>query len=470
MIGEHNYYTSGDEQSWERYAKLFHNNGDGTFTEKLVFNPIPYDSNPRPDNLFEIDDNTLEAKPLMKAKPMSSGSVRFADLNNDGQLDIVMSGWVDGTLGGGAIYIYKNNGDGTFQEVDLNGQNFVGTYEGDLCVADFNQDGWLDILSTGTPNEGNKRADIYFNNGASGKPFTFTASTVDGGNGLYGVAGSVAEAADLNGDGLTDVILSGWTNVDNKQWGTYVFFQNPDQTFTVQDGGLHSFSSGGFALGNLYGDNSLDLFTVEAAYTDNWQLICQPWQNSYHENTAPSAPSDVEAIDDGNGNVTITWNSGEDDQTASSGLAYNVYVQNTDNGHIAMLLPADTLTGKLRTLRDWQLLCHGDASLTYPIHLAAGNYKIGVSTVDPGYMSSSFTTTQIGITTTGIKQATDKQNISIENKQGGIVVHAYNNLPVRVFNNSGAIVSTGSCNEMIPLKQGMYIVKAGTNMRKVTIL
>lgn len=465
-LGERNYYKEGDETVWERYIKLYHNNGDGTFTEKKVFNPIPYDSNPRPGELFETDAVTFEEIPLMVAKPMSSGAVRFADLNNDGCLDVIASGYCND--GGATFYIYKNNGDGTFQEVDLGGQDFTGVYESDLAIADFNNDGWLDIISTGTPNEGNKRADIYLNNGATA-PFTFTASTVDGGNGLYGVSAGHVEAADLNGDGMTDLILYGWTNVDEKGWGGYVFIQNEDQTFSLSEKIFNRLEAGGYCIGDVMGNGNVDVFSEQAEYKDEWMLHEDVIENTGNDNTAPQAPIDVTATADADGNTLITWSAGTDEQTDADGLRYNIYVRNTETRAISMIIPADEVTGKLRVMRDWQLLAHGGEKIGYPMKLTEGDYEIGVSSVDPGYQASAFATTTLSVAT-GIVKSLHESNTVIEAVHGGIFVHGQHGLQVSVFTADGTVVARGTSGRLIPINgKGVYVVKAGAETAKVVI-
>ena len=466
-LGERNYYTQGTETAWERYVKLYHNNGDGTFTEEKVFTPIAYDSNPHPSGLFETDPNTFENVPLNICKPISSGAVRFADLNNDGHLDIICSGYADD--GGGVLYIYKNNGNGTFQEVDLKNQNFTGVYEGDLAVADINNDGWLDIISTGTPNSGNKRADIYLNDGATA-PFTFTSSTVDSGNGLYGVSASHIEAADLNGDGLTDLILYGWTNVDNKGWGGYVFTQNNDQTFALAETFTGQMNAGGYTIGDIMGNGRVDIFDEQASYlNDSWVLHEDVIQNLSTDNTAPTAPTNVAVTTDQAGVATITWQPGTDAQTDEAGLRYNVYVKNTSTGEISMPIPADLATGKLRVMRDWQLLAHGGENIAYKIKLNSGNYEIGVSTVDPGYMTSVFSVITAGIETTGIKDMSATK-MTIEDVAGGVIVHGQAGVAVDIFAMDGTLVAHGTTGSFIPVhNKGVYVVKAAAVTGKTIV-
>jgi hypothetical protein len=462
MLGERN-YMEGADQKWERYVKLFHNNGDNTFTEKKVFNPIEYSSNPRPDNLFDIDTLTFEATPKMIAKPMASGAVRFGDLNNDGYLDIVCTGYVDGTNGGGSFYIYKNLGNGTFQEVDIAAQPFVGCYESELTIADINNDGYLDILSTGTPNEGDKRSDIYLNNGSESGEFSFTLSSADGGSGLKGVSCGVNDIVDLNADGLPDIILSGWNSTDS--WTTYVFTQNADNTFTQQDAGLTWFSCG-HTIGDIYQRNTVDVFGMNTTYTDDWHLNCNLFKNQYEDNTVPQAPANVTTAQNGD-TLTISWDPATDDQTATEGLYYNVYVKDLSTGKISMILPANIETGRLQAYRDMQTLVHAPENPHFSIKIDAGtSYEVGVQTVDPSYATSKFTTISL---TTGIQTITGPSSqAKVVTLSNGIIVNSAMTQEVSIFTPSGEEIATGTTGKLIPIGyQGVLIVKVGTQAIKV---
>lgn len=464
MLGERNYMV-GEDKKWERYVKLFHNNGDNTFSEKKVFSPIAYDSNPRPDNLFEIDTLTFEYRPLMIAKPMSNGAVKFADLNNDGLLDIICTGWVDGTNGGGALYIYKNNGDGTFQEVDLSGQNIIGCYEAELQVSDLNNDGYLDFLLTGTPNSGDKRADIYLNNGTDNGEFKFTQSTSEGGNGLKTVSASVNDIVDLNADGLADMIITGWNSTDS--WSSYVFFQNSDNTFTQQESGLPWFSCS-HAIGDMYQRNTMDVFGMNTSWNgQDWSVDCNLYKsNNDNENTPPSAPTNLSTSQDGD-LLTITWDPATDEQTPTEGLYYNVYVKDLTTGKVSMLYPADLVTGRLLAFRDMQHMVHTPESPSYFIHVDQSHqYEIGVQAVDNGYAASPFTTADVTLNIQSVSGPSDKVKVHVTTD--GVRVDSAKEQTVNIYTPAGHLLAKGTTGKVIPVNvNGVLLVKAGTYTTKV---
>jgi tetratricopeptide (TPR) repeat protein len=198
---------------------LFHNNGDGTFTEvseKVGLTTIwptigaawgDYNNDGYPDvflsnamgrsQLFRNngDGTFTEVSEQAGIVDLEIGSTTtWFDYNNDGLLDILQFTWSDhddvvhtmrtgeAPPDGRPLRIYRNNGDGTFtflnREIGVNG--CWGTMSGN--AGDFNNDGYLDLLlGNGSPRmdrieppvllefDGEKYRNITF---AAGLPFT----------------------------------------------------------------------------------------------------------------------------------------------------------------------------------------------------------------------------------------------------------------------------------------------------------
>jgi len=123
---------------------LFHNNGDGTFTD-------------------------VSAKSHIAASPGKGLGVAFADFNNDGRMDISVAN------DSFQQFLFINNGDGTFTESALTAATGY-TDEGKVFAgmgtdaADVNGDGKPDIVTTALSNE----TYAYFQNNGDG---TFNYNT-----------------------------------------------------------------------------------------------------------------------------------------------------------------------------------------------------------------------------------------------------------------------------------------------------
>ena len=232
-----------------------------------------------------VGDGTFGAvSSYNQAGPLTTYDVAFADLDNDGVLDMVVGSYSP------VVMIRKGLGNGTFGAVtsyntgmsdivesislvDLNndgipdlvatsiGQTSVSlglgngtfgvstTYSGgrkDSAVMDFDNDGILDIvtlLDTG----------IVFRKGAGDG--TFAASVT---HNIAGVNSNAMTVGDINGDGILDVVVS--ANLAGAGRAVVLFgngngtFYNPGTYFP----GYHIFN---LALSDFDGDGVLDLIT-----------------------------------------------------------------------------------------------------------------------------------------------------------------------------------------------------------------
>lgn len=413
-----------DEQCGERLVGLYHNNGDGTFTQMNVFKPIPFTENKKPADLFEADIESSEMVPTMKAKPMSHGAVAFGDLNGDGWLDIISTGWSndDEAL---SFYIYQNLQDGTFQEVDLSGKSFLPVYENEIQMADMNNDGWLDVVVFGTQNgEGMpKVGDVYLNDGDG--EFNFTRSSVEQGNGLYGASAAYAKLVDINHDGLVDVFSHGWTDVEDKGWGARIHTQNTDGTFSL-DTDFGDPNTSHLTFGDVNGDGALDVIG------DYW-FDFGIWESQFTDGIEnPDAPTNVKAEQKERGKLTISW-TGDD---LNTGFAYNLYVKNKETGWISQLIPADIETGALRTYNSLGVALRSEdpSSMTYTMSVPDGEYEVGVQTLKNDWTTSAFAKAEVSVTD-GIQttKSTDSMVTRIYDANGRYMGANVNSLGRGVF-------------------------------------
>ena len=257
-------------------CELYRNNGDGTFDEvaaeaglrvvgyvkSVVWGDYTNDgwldlfvSRYRETNLLfrnlgpsgTFEETSAQAGVM---EPIDSFPSWFFDYNNDGWLDLFVSGWratagdvaaeylgLDGT--DEKPRLYRNNGDGTFEDVAASlGLNRV-MYTMGSNFGDLDNDGWLDFyVGTGDPDFRALMPNRMFRNNA-GK--SFQEVTTSGGFGLLQKGHGVA-FGDLDNDGDQDLYTVMGGAFEGDVFGN-VLFENPGHgnawvTLTLE--GVHS--------------------------------------------------------------------------------------------------------------------------------------------------------------------------------------------------------------------------------------
>jgi hypothetical protein len=222
---------------------LFHNNGDGTFTEVSTKAGVA-DAN----NYYGL-------------------TAVFVDVNNDGKVDLAVAN--DSTPN----YLYINKGNGTFEDASyasgyaLN-ENGRETASMGIAVGDYLNSGWLDFYNTVFSDDYNP---LYRNDG-------------DGNFSEVSYQAGIAEATipflgwgtgflDFDNDGWKDIFVANghvYPGVDQSDWGT-TFAERPLLFHNLRNGkfevvppvkgtGLASIlTARGAAFGDLFNDGKIDV-------------------------------------------------------------------------------------------------------------------------------------------------------------------------------------------------------------------
>src|SRR5712691_331079 len=134
-------------------------------------------------------------------------SVKVADLNNDGILDLVVAGALPGNTTGNFTSTYRGNGSGVFalkETINLG----PGNLKGDIAIGDFNEDGFLDVAfpvtGTQTPKMHSTHVLTFFGNG--------TGNLVAGPVLTVGQEPQTVIAVDVNKDGHLDLAVTNRTD------------------------------------------------------------------------------------------------------------------------------------------------------------------------------------------------------------------------------------------------------------------
>ena len=228
---------------FERKTKnrLFHNNGDGTFTD------------------------VTDAAGLVTSWP-TIGSC-WGDYDNDGRPDLFVSNSL------GRSQLFHNNGDGTFTEVGRDaGIDMYGL--GSICYfIDYDNDGWLDIVQ----NVWSDSEDVIhtMQNGEGppdGQPIRVWRNNRDGTFsqrsrelGITGCWGSMSgNAGDLNNDGYQEIILgNGSPRMERVE--PLTILESDGRTFhdvTFTAGLPITGKSHGVNLADLHGDGRMSLLVA----------------------------------------------------------------------------------------------------------------------------------------------------------------------------------------------------------------
>lgn len=271
---------TGSEKAIELYKKILANNPTDLESRWLI-NIAYMTTGGYPDKVphefliegLDIPDTTCKVAPFIDAavdlglniRNMSGGSI-VEDFNNDGYLDIVTSSW---NLKEGMHY-RKNNGDGSF--TDLSQSSGLRAFTGGLNIVqtDYNNDGLKDIFvlrGAWKRSFGKEPNSLLRNNGDN----TFTDVTVESGL-LSFFPTQTATWADFNNDGWLDVFIGNESTSPDDIIYCEFYISNKNGTFTEisAKNGTHITA---FVKGVTSGDYNNDGFTDIFISTQNGSKI-----------------------------------------------------------------------------------------------------------------------------------------------------------------------------------------------------
>ncbi|MEM9984670.1 MAG: FG-GAP-like repeat-containing protein, partial [Bacteroidota bacterium] len=212
----------------------------------------------------------------------SQASLDWGDFDNDGDQDLVIVGLRSGSP---SAVVYRNefipSGTATFTALGSALPTSTGVSNGDVAFADFNRDGFEDIILAGNPNPGMgvpgnaPIARIYLNNGDE----TFTSTFQ-----LKGAVGSSIAVGDLNNDQWLDLVISGFLQSNLTQPATTVYRNllagGAGFLEVTLNTPITGVGSGSVSLGDYDDDGTMDLLLTGANSAGNPTTLVYQNQSS----------------------------------------------------------------------------------------------------------------------------------------------------------------------------------------------
>jgi hypothetical protein len=325
----------GDFETFDNYSYIYRNDGNNNFVEF---------------------SNTISA--------FSQGKVKIADLDNDGDNDLVFGGLVNDPYGA-QIDIYRNDGDFNFVYID----SIDGVMNGDMELRDSNDDGLIDILRTGFDGNSNSTS-IYLNT----NNLIFTLFTE--GAFISSTYISNMVSADYNGNGELDILYAANDS--------YLYVNSGNMSYSFNALAIDNSNFTDVEVGDFDNDNDIDLFIagIPSSRTHINQVAIANTQS-----LAPSVFSSTVI----NSDVTLNWNLGTDSETENTQLSYNLYV-GTSSGSTDIVTPMSNLrTGNRKIVTIGNMQYKNEAVLS---NLPNGTYYWAVQSIDNQYKGSTFSTEQ----------------------------------------------------------------------------
>lgn len=347
------------------------------------------------DNTFYLQRNNHtfgEGKSALSLPDgMSNPSIAYADFNNDGAVDICV---LTKRTGGVFTRMFYNDGTGGFVEANVGFKEY-GT-RGAMAYADVNNDGWLDIAIGGqfaneawnaTAEQGAKIVTVYLNDQQGG---FVKQQQMD--EYMFDNVTQPVRFCDWDNDGNADLIVTGWNMTQGNISRTDVFLNDGKGNFTKIEAGLPGVSEGAIELADFGGSGRNDILIHGNCnegyngFTGDRRIAVLCRNRTTRANTTPSAPTQLKSEVTG-GTVTLSWAAGSDAETNEKALSYNYYLRDVETGLYMTFPNADVETGVRRVSgmgnawmnREWTLR-----------NLPNGTYAWSVQTIDAAYAGSPF--------------------------------------------------------------------------------
>ena len=245
-----------------------------------------------------------------------NSTYEFYDLDNDGDKDVIFTGQSNENKNSYVTKIFIND-QNTFIE---SGNSIPPVSKGSASWGDFDADGFADIVLNGETGQGYGMMIMHNNHDG-----TFTQHSAQ----FPGIAFGKVLWADFDNDGFLDILLTG--NLQGNTNGITKLFKNNNGTFQEVITEFPALINGNISEGDFNNDLKLDIIITghDPMTSEN---VISVYKNIINiNNDLPVEPKGLTTSFDSN-IIHFSWLSGFDQNTPFPGLTYNIRIGTTPGG------------------------------------------------------------------------------------------------------------------------------------------
>jgi hypothetical protein len=296
---------------------------------------------------------------------VNQGNMAWGDIDNDGDLDLAISGYGSSSVRQAQIYL--NNPLGTLLRDERN-TDLTPVSQGDLKWGDYDNDGDVDLMLSGWSNGWEAALKLYSNAAGILTENSFFSSTR--------LIGRVAWG-DYDNDGDLDVAVAG----QNSSSSRFSFIlQNSRGALFSQDTAqnLEGLRGGDIAWADVENDGDLDLIVAGETESGSRKTVINTNNSVAIVNTPPQPPDRLGTPLVTSNGITLNWNDGNDLQSNSAALNYILRIGTTPGAH-------NVFSGTMAT---GQSNMGNRKTIQLSIPLARDTYYWSIRVVDGGFLTS----------------------------------------------------------------------------------
>jgi hypothetical protein len=260
--------------------------------------------------------------------PSVNAQSAWADEDGDGDLDLLLAN-VDPNTDAGFVRFYRNDADGFHAEDPLG----IRLAHGLADMADVDADGDQDVLVAGNvqePDETFVTVVRLYRKEAAG----YVADDLIGAPAGDWLDFNAATWADYDSDGDVDLLVTGSYVGDGEIAGKSEIYANDGGTFTPNGvqlpAPIGSLGRGGaFTWFDLDGDGDLDYLVAGGFFVPGGNGLVEAQIHLFRNdaaaaNAAPAAPTGLALTPSGSDGIALSWNAAVDDHTPAAQLTYDL--------------------------------------------------------------------------------------------------------------------------------------------------